>query len=126
MKILSSIAGRVRIEFDNILEKKQFLENIRSLNGIVEIKESSKSITVNYNQNTQFDYFLKNFILPSIENKRTVEKIDKDDIHYYIAPLLKSNVVKALWSVSLLGFKRGFLTFTICSLGVSAYLKNKF
>lgn len=126
MRILSFTADRVRLEFNNLIEKKRFLENIYSLSGILEIKELNKSITIMFEPNTQFDYFLKNFIIPSTVNTRTTEKIDKDDIHYYIAPLIKNNVIKALWSISLLGFKRGFLMFTICTLGVSTYLKNKF
>lgn len=125
MKVLSLTSNRVRLEFENILEKSLFLENVSGLNGILSIKETNKTITINFQPKTQFDYFLKNFIVPS-STKKELEKIDKDDIHFYIAPLIKNNFVKALWSISLLGFKRGFLIFTICTLGVGTYLKNKF
>ncbi|MDM7273606.1 hypothetical protein [Sulfurihydrogenibium azorense] len=126
MKVLSLTSNRVRLEFENILEKRQFNDNVKNLQGILNIKETTNTLTINYEQKSQFDYFLRNFIVPSTQLKKEVITLDKDDLHYYIAPLIKSNVLKALWSVSLLGFKRGFLMFTICTLGVGAYLKNEF
>lgn len=126
MEVLSSTSNRVRLKFENILEKKQFNDNIKNLSGILEIKETNSTITVNFEPRSQFDYFLRNFIIPSTQLNKQLPQLDKDDLHYYISPLIKSNVVKALWSISLLGFKRGFLMFTICTLGVGTYLKNKF
>ncbi|MGC9006637.1 MAG: hypothetical protein ACP5JX_03585 [Sulfurihydrogenibium sp.] len=128
MKIVSYTDSRVRIMFDNLLEKNEFKTNIANLSGIKEVKEAGNSLTLIYEPKSQFAYFLKAFIKPSLEykSKKMFEKLDKEDYHYYISLLIKNDLVKALWSISLLGFKRGFLTFTICTLGISRYLKNKF
>ena len=125
MKIESYIPGRVRFRFENQLEKRNFVKNVDGLKGIEDIKEIANSLTIKFEEDSQFDYFLKNFIIPSLKSMKIDYSLDKDDIFFYINPLLKNNITKAFWNMLMLGPKRGFIIFTICSLGVSPFVKNK-
>jgi hypothetical protein len=125
MKVESYIPGRVRFKFENQLEKRNFVKNIDGLKGIEDIKETANSLTIKFEADSQFDYFLKNFIIPSLKNMKIDYSLDKEDIFFYINPLIKNNITKAFWNMLMLGPKRGFITFTICSLGVSSFIKNK-
>ncbi|MBX0312636.1 MAG: hypothetical protein JHC31_12850 [Sulfurihydrogenibium sp.] len=125
MKVESYTPGRVRFRFENQLEKRNFVKNIDSLKGIEDIKETANSLTIKFEADSQFDYFLKNFIMPSIRSMKIDYNLDKEDIFFYINPLIKNNITKAFWNMLILGPKRGFITFTICSLGVGPFIKNK-
>jgi hypothetical protein len=125
MKVESYTPGRVRFKFENQLEKRNFVKNIDGLKGIEDIKETANSLTIKFEADSQFDYFLKNFIMPSIRSMKIDYNLDKEDIFFYINPLIKNNITKAFWNMLMLGPKRGFITFTICSLGVSPFIKNK-
>jgi hypothetical protein len=77
MKIVSYTDSRVRIMFDNLLEKNEFKTYIANLSGIKEVKEVKEvgnSLTLIYEPKSQFAYFLKVFIKPSLEYNRRLYK----------------------------------------------------
>lgn len=121
MKIESYIPGRIRIRFDSIAEKNHIKSLISKLDGINQVKESPVSILISYSLNSEAD-----FVFSNLKTKREPVKIENEDIYHYTAPLIKNPVTKAIYSVMLLGFKRGLITFGICSLFLARYLKSKF
>lgn len=121
MKIESSIPGRIRIKFDNLKEKSYMDSLISKLDGVKEFKSTSTSILINYDLNTEADFVLRN-----LKSKEEYVKIEMDDLYYYTVPFIKNTATKAIYSIMLLGFKRGLITFGICSLFLAKYLKSKF
>lgn len=121
MRIESSIPGRIRIKFDNLQEKSYIDSLISKLDGIKEFKSTSTSILINYDINTEADFVLRN-----LKSKEEHIKIEMDDVYYYTVPFIKNPAMKAMYSIMLLGFKRGLITFGICSLFLAKYLKSKF
>jgi hypothetical protein len=122
MKIVSRTDSRVRIKFDNEFEKISFLKNMKEIPGIKELKErKALSVIINYEPNSPFEYILKN-----LKETKEEPKAGKDEIYHYGNVVLTHPVAKALWTMTWLGAKRGFLTFAICSMGVNRYLKAKF
>jgi len=122
MVIVSKTDSRVRIKFDNEFEKRNFIKNMKDINGIKDLKEGKAlSVIIEYESGSTFDYIIKNL-------KETKEEIKagKDEIFYYTNFFITHPAVKALWSMALLGAKRGFLTFAICTIGIGRFLKSKF
>ncbi|MEJ5172850.1 MAG: hypothetical protein WHT47_03975 [Hydrogenothermaceae bacterium] len=121
MKIESHIPGRIRLKFDSVLELRQFRSLLSKIEGINEIKEKSASILITYSPNTEAEFLFKN-----LKSSQERIKLDKDDLYHYTAPFIKHPATKALYSMMLLGFKRGLITFGICSIFLTRYLKSKF
>ena len=82
MKVESYIPGRVRFKFENQLETRNFVKNIDGLKGIEDIKEAANSLTIKFKADSQFDYFLKNFIIPSLKSMKIDYNLDKEDIFF--------------------------------------------
>lgn len=121
MKIESHVPGRIRIKFDSLAEFKGFKNLVSKIEGINSVKEGKASLLITYLPNTEADILFKN--LKSSEEKT---RLEKDDIYHYTAPLIKHPATKALYSIMLLGFRRGLITFGICSIFLTRYLKSKF
>lgn len=123
MKVESHIKGRIRLRFELISEKREIVSIIDKLDGVEEKKEGRSSILVVYKPGSQAEYFFK--LIDRKEPKKEV-KLQPEDIYHYTTPLIKSPITKALYSIFLLGFRKGLIIFGICSLFLSKYLKNKF
>lgn len=121
MKIESHIPGRIRLKFDSVLEFRHFKSLVSKIDGISSVKETQNSILITYLLGTEAEILFKN-LKPNQEKIR----LDKDDLYHYTAPFIKHPATKALYSMMLLGFKRGLITFGICSIFLTRYLKSKF
>ncbi|MCX7738624.1 MAG: hypothetical protein N2Z80_04325 [Hydrogenothermaceae bacterium] len=123
MKVESHIKGRIRLRLELSSERRDVKILLDKLDGVEEVRESALSILVKYRPGSEAEAF---FRLLDREVPKEKVKLKLDDIYHYTVPLIKSSVTKALYSVFLLGFKRGLITFGICSLLLARYLKTKF
>lgn len=121
MKVESLIPGRIRVRFDSFLERDRFKSALYKMDGVLEIKERADSILVIFKPYSEAGVFLNN-----LNPKRDKVKLDKDDILHYTAGLIKNPVVKAMYTISMLGFRRGLITFGLCSILLARYLRAKF
>lgn len=120
---ISHIEGRTRLKFPNLYEKNLFLENTKNIPGLKSLEHDDVTLTVlvKYEPNSPFDYIMKNII-----SKEPEQGLSKDDISSYVTPILKSPLTKALWLMTVLGIKVGFLQFSISSMIVNRYIKARF
>jgi len=121
--LVSHIEGRTRLKFPNLYEKNLFLENTRNIPGLKSLEHDDATLTVlvKYEPNSPFDYIMKNIV-----TKEPEQGLSKDDISSYVAPVLKDPLTKALWLMTVLGIKVGFLQFSISSMIVNRYIKARF
>ncbi len=120
---ISHIEGRTRLKFPNLYEKNLFLENTKNIPGLKSLEHDDATLTVlvKYEPNSPFDYIMKNIV-----SKEPEQGLSKDDISSYVTPILKSPLTKALWLMTVLGIKVGFLQFSISSMIVNRYIKARF
>lgn len=122
MEIVSKTDRRVRIKFNNLLEKDEFMKHMKNIPGIISLKSGKAlSVIVEFKPNSTFEYILKN-----INETKEEPVVGKEEIYHYGNVVITHPVTKAFWSVLWLGPKRGFLTFAICTMGINRYLKAKF
>jgi len=120
---VSHIEGRTRLKFPNLYEKNLFLENTKNIPGLKSLEHDDATLTVlvKYEPHSPFDYIMKNIV-----SKEPEPRLSKDDISSYVAPVLKDPLTKALWLMTVLGIKVGFLQFSISSMIVNRYIKARF
>lgn len=121
MKVESIVPGRIRVRFDNLVEKNRFKSALSKMDGVLDVKEKVDSILVIFSPGSEAGVFLSN-----LNPKRDKFQIDKDDIFHYTAGFIKNPAVKAIYTISLLGFRRGLITFGLCSILLARYLRAKF
>jgi len=121
MWIVSKTDSRVRIKFEDELEKTNFMRYMKDLPGIKKLKEGkANSVIIEYEPKSAFEFILKN-----LRETKEEPRFSGDEIYHYVSVVLKNPAAKALWAMLWLGPKRGFLTFAICTM-VGRYLKARF
>ncbi|MEZ0323863.1 MAG: hypothetical protein ABWJ98_06125 [Hydrogenothermaceae bacterium] len=121
MRVESKITGRIRLRFDNLYEKERVRSMLSKLDGIINIKESNLSFLITYKSNSEVA-----LILDNLQTKKDNIPLDKGDLFFYTAPFIKSPVTKFIYTIGLLGFKKGVITFGVCTMLLGRYLKSKF
>lgn len=121
MKVESVVPGRIRVRFDSLAEKNRFMSALSKMEGVLEVREKTDSVLVIFSPDSEAGIFLGN-----LNPKKEKVQIDKDDIFHYTAGLIKNPAVKAIYTVSMLGLRRGLITFGLCSILLARYLKAKF
>ncbi len=114
--------GEARLYFSSIAEKEFFLHGMKGMEGVVgvEHKENIRTVLVRFREGSFAHYLIEN-----LKAKRESQKLEKEDLHFYLQPFLKHPAVKLGFSMALLGWNVGLISFAICSMFLMPYLKNK-
>lgn len=114
--------GEVRLYFSSIEERNLFLRGINGVEGIeeVEYKENTRTLLIRFKEGG-FAHYLLEHIIP----KRARQELSKEDMNFYLQSFLKHPAVKLGFSMLLLGWKVGLISFAVCSMLLIPYLKNK-
>ncbi|MFN3975720.1 MAG: hypothetical protein ACK4LT_01500 [Aquificaceae bacterium] len=110
-----------RLYFSSVEERDLFLRGMDGMEGVlgVEYKESTKTLLIRFKEGSFVHYLLQNL------KNRKLEGLGKEDLHFYLQSFLKSPVVKLALSVALLGWRAGLVSFGICGMFLTPYLRTK-
>ena len=114
--------NEARLYFSSVEERNLFLRGMGGMEGVegVEYKENTRTLLIRFREGSFVSYLLEN-----LKKERTPKKLEREDIHFYIQPFLKHPAVKLGFSMALLGWKVGLISFAVCSMFLIPYLKSK-
>lgn len=114
--------GEARLYFSSVAERDLFLRGMNGMEGVegVEYKENTRTLLVRFREGSFFHYLLEN-----LKGKKVPQRLEREDLHFYIQPFLKHPAVKLGFSMALLGWNVGLISFAVCSMFLVPYLKNK-
>lgn len=114
--------SEARLYFSSVEERNLFLRGISGMEGIegVEYKENTRTLLIKFRRGS-FAYYL----LENLSRRKTLQKLAGEDYNFYLQPFLKHPAVKLGFSVLLLGWKVGLVSFAVCSIFLVPYLKQK-
>ncbi|MEZ0361988.1 MAG: hypothetical protein ABWK04_08890 [Hydrogenobacter sp.] len=113
--------GEARLYFSTREGRNLFARFTAELEGVlgVEYKENTTTLLIKFQEGS--------FAQRLIESLKPKEvHINKEDLHFYIQPLLKHPAVKLGFSLFMLGLPAGLISFGFCSMFLIPYLKTKF
>ncbi len=113
--------GEARIYFSTIEERNLFLQGIKGMDGVLELKckENTRTLLVKFKEGSFMHYLLENL------GSKKRSKLEREDLHSYIQPLLKHPAAKLGFSIIILGWKVGLISFAVCGMLLTPYLKTK-
>jgi len=113
--------GEARLYFSSVEERDLFLRGMGGMEGVmgVEYKENTRTLLVRFKEGSFFHYLIENI------KYKPVQRLEKDDIHFYLQHLLKHPGVKLAVSLAFLGWSAGIISFAFCSMFLIPYLKTK-
>ncbi len=111
-----------RLYFSSVEERDLFLRGMGRMEGVlgVEYKENTRTLLIRFKEGSFIHYLLEN-----LKNKKPPKRMGKEDLHFYLQPFLKNPAVKLAFSVALLGWGAGLISFGVCSMLLLPYLKTK-
>ncbi len=114
--------GEARLYFSSTAERELFLRGMNGVEGVegVEYKENTRTLFIKFKEGSFFHYLLEN-----LKGSKEPQKLDREDWHFYLQPFLKHPAVKLAFSMALLGWNVGLISFAVCSMFLVPYLKNK-
>ncbi len=121
IEYISKRRGEARLYFSTRKDRDLFVYFISGVEGVLEVeyKENTKTLLIKFQEGS--------FAHRLIESLKPTEVyINKEDLHFYIQPLLKHPAVKLGFSLLMLGLPVGLLSFSFCSMFLIPYLKTKF
>ena len=111
----------IALEFDSTAQRDSFVRSISGMQGIISLsyKENTRRLRLQYEPSSAIG-----MLIDMLKGKPVY--IQKEDVHFYVAPLIKHPGVKLLFSMLMLGGTVGLISFGVCSLFLIPYLKTKF
>lgn len=112
----------IRLYFSRREERDLFLSGMGGMEGVegVEYKESTRTLLIRYKKGSFAEY-----VFSHIRPSKTQEALDRQDLHFYISPLIKHPAVKLAFSMLMLGGVAGLIAYGVCSMFLVPYLKSK-
>lgn len=112
--------GEARLYFSTVQERGLFLRGMGGMEGVlgVEYKENTRTLLIRFKENSFIHYLLQNLRKPP-------KSLEGEDINFYLQPFLKHPAVKLGFSMALLGWKVGLISFAVCGMFLIPYLKTK-
>ncbi|MDW8294206.1 MAG: hypothetical protein RMK21_02495 [Aquificaceae bacterium] len=122
VEYVSRRGSEARLYFSSVEERNLFLRGMSGMEGVegVEYKENTRTLLIKFREGSFAHYLLEN-----IASKRGPQKLEREDINFYLQPFLKHPAVKLGFSMLLLGWGAGLISFAVCSIFLTPYLKNK-
>ncbi len=113
--------GEARLYFSSTAEREFFIRGMNGAEGVegVEYKENTRTLFIKFKEGSFAHYLIEN-----LKHKRSYQRLEGDDVNFYLQPLLKHPVVKLAFSTALLGWKAGLISFAVCSMFLTPYLKS--
>ncbi|MCS7171421.1 MAG: hypothetical protein N3D14_01305 [Aquificaceae bacterium] len=122
IEYISRRKGEARLYFSSVEERNLFLRGMGGMEGVlgVDYKDNTRTLLIKFREGSFVHYLLEN-----INSQKSLQKLDKEDLHFYLQPFLKHPAVKLSFSMLLLGWNVGLISFAVCSMFLLPYLKNK-
>lgn len=114
--------GEARLYFSSVPERDLFLRGIERMEGVEEVhyKENTRTLLVKFREGSFFHYLLEN-----IKGNAKAQSLEKEDLHFYLSAFIKHPAVKLGFSMLMLGWGVGLISFAVCSMFLVPYLKSK-
>ncbi|MEN3034118.1 MAG: hypothetical protein ABDH18_03930 [Aquificaceae bacterium] len=108
--------GRWRLSFYNSIEREHFERTLKNSNLFDVLESGNTSLLVKV-RSTEIEQIL---------NASRNQLVDRADIHFYLSFFIKHPFVKAVFSISMLGFWAGLISFGVCSMIFMPYIRSRF
>lgn len=114
--------SEARLYFSSVPERDLFLRGIERMEGVEEVhyKENTRTLLVKFREGSFFHYLLEN-----IKGNAKAQSLEKEDLHFYLSAFIKHPAVKLGFSMLMLGWGVGLISFAVCSMFLVPYLKSK-
>ncbi|MFN4318921.1 MAG: hypothetical protein ACK4FY_00370 [Aquificaceae bacterium] len=114
--------GEAKLYFSSVEERDLFLRGMGGvMEGVVgvEYKENTKTLLIRFKEGSFLHYLIENI------KYKPVQKLEKEDINFYLQHILKNPGLKLALNIALLGWGAGLVSFAFCSMFLLPYLKTK-